>query len=156
MGIEDSITRLFAAQGIRILRQERAPIRLGGETLNMIGIDDGAMCPMQTGARSLSATATVEGLVMPNTVNLLLHHYPRFFDSTELGIDLTLAGRHSRRGQLSLDFIHRGLNLSSLIGVPYTRGMCTKSAWRATLHEPRHRHHRLPHPARCPPGDYGI
>src|SRR5712692_2010420 len=37
---EDSITRLFAAQGIHILRQERAPIRLGDDTLNLIGIDD--------------------------------------------------------------------------------------------------------------------
>ena len=36
---EKSITRLFAAQGIRILRQERAAIRLGGETLNLIGVD---------------------------------------------------------------------------------------------------------------------
>jgi len=33
---------LFAAQGIRILRQERAPIQLRGETLNLIGIDDSA------------------------------------------------------------------------------------------------------------------
>jgi uncharacterized protein len=40
-GIEESITRLFAAQGIRILRQEHASIRLRGETLNLIGIDDG-------------------------------------------------------------------------------------------------------------------
>jgi hypothetical protein len=37
---EESITRLFAEQGIRILRQERAPIRLRGETLNLIGVDD--------------------------------------------------------------------------------------------------------------------
>src|SRR4029077_16600461 len=41
VGIEDSITRLFAAQGIRMLRQERAPIRLGDEMLNLIGIDNG-------------------------------------------------------------------------------------------------------------------
>jgi hypothetical protein len=37
---EESITRLFAAQGIHILRQDRAPIRLGVDTLNLIGIDD--------------------------------------------------------------------------------------------------------------------
>ena len=36
---EDSITRLFAAEGIRILRQERAPIQSHGEMLNLIGID---------------------------------------------------------------------------------------------------------------------
>src|SRR5204863_8666773 len=42
VGIEDSITRLFAAQGIRMLRQERAPVRLGDETINLIGIDNGS------------------------------------------------------------------------------------------------------------------
>src|SRR5229473_75433 len=39
-GTEESITRLFTAQGIHILRQARAPIVLGGETLNLIGIDE--------------------------------------------------------------------------------------------------------------------
>src|SRR5712664_3650554 len=41
LGIEESITRLFAAQGIQMLRQERAPIRQHNETLNLIGIDHG-------------------------------------------------------------------------------------------------------------------
>jgi uncharacterized protein len=36
---EDSITRLFAAEGIRILRQERVPIQSHGEVLNLIGVD---------------------------------------------------------------------------------------------------------------------
>jgi predicted MPP superfamily phosphohydrolase len=38
--IEEPITRLFAARGIRILRQERVAIRLSGETLNLIGMDE--------------------------------------------------------------------------------------------------------------------
>ena len=36
---EDSITRLFATVGIRILRQERALIQSRGEVLNLIGVD---------------------------------------------------------------------------------------------------------------------
>ncbi len=60
---------------------------------------------------------------MPNTVNILLTHYPHFFGDPALGIDLTLAGDIHGGGQLSLDFIHRGLNLSSLMGVPYIRGL---------------------------------
>src|SRR5207247_5193182 len=36
---EDSSTRLFAAAGIRILRQERPPIQSHGEALNLIGVD---------------------------------------------------------------------------------------------------------------------
>jgi predicted MPP superfamily phosphohydrolase len=128
VGIEESITRLFAAQGIRILRQERAPIRLRDDTLNLIGIDDGGdVAPMLTreveGYRRLQQ---LKALVMPNTVNILLHHYPVFFGDPGLGIDLTLASDTHGGGQLSLDFVHRGLNLSSLIGVPYIRGWYEK------------------------------
>src|SRR6266481_396338 len=118
-GIEESITRLFAAQGIHMLRQERAPIRLSGETLNVIGIDHGG-----DHDRRLQE---LKALVMPNTVNILLTHYPHFFDHhSELGIDLTLAGDIHGGGQMSLDFVHRGLNLGSLMGVPYIRGWYEK------------------------------
>jgi len=62
-------------------------------------------------------------LIMPDTVNILLIRYPQCFDQSELGIDLTLAGDIHGGGQLSLDFVHRGLNLGSLMGVPYVRGL---------------------------------
>jgi uncharacterized protein len=126
VGIEDSITRLFAAQGIRMLRQERAPIRLGDEVLNLIGIDNGNDYAPDAeqqveGDRRLQQ---LKALIMPNTVNILLIHYPHFFGDPELlGIDLTLSGDIHGGGQLSLDFIHRGLNLGSLMGVPYVRGL---------------------------------
>jgi predicted MPP superfamily phosphohydrolase len=126
VGIEESITSLFAAQGIRMLRQERAPIRLGDEMLNLIGIDHGSdLAPdaerQVEGDRRLQR---LKALVMPNTVNILLIHYPHVFGDPELlGIDLTLAGDIHGGGQLSLDFIHRGLNLGSLMGVPYIRGL---------------------------------
>jgi uncharacterized protein len=111
--IEESITRLFAVQSIRILREERAPIRLRGETFNLIGID----CPRGR-TRALyerDISRRLQGLVMPETVNILLSHYPDVFDrAAELGVDLTLAG-HTHGGQLSLDFIYRGLNLSHLL-----------------------------------------
>ena len=42
-----------------------------------------------------------------------------------LGIDLILAG-HTHGGQLSLDFVHRGLNLSHLI-YDYTSGWYEKN-----------------------------
>ncbi len=125
VGIEDSITRLFAAQGIRMLRQESAPVRLGDELLNLIGIDNGNDVAPEAqqqveGDRRLQQ---LKGLIMPDTVNILLIHYPQCFDQPDLGIDLTLAGDIHGGGQLSLDFIHRGLNLGSLIGVPYIRGL---------------------------------
>jgi predicted MPP superfamily phosphohydrolase len=114
---EESITRLFAARDIRILRQERAPIRLRGETLNLIGVDD-----------SLTELQVVKPLVMADTVNILLIHdtWRKAFDrAVELGIDLTLAG-HTHGGQLSLEFLHRGLCPSRLV-TPYVSGWYEKS-----------------------------
>ena len=112
---EESITRLFAARDIRILRQERAPIRLRGETLNLIGVDD-----------SLTELRVVAPLVMPDTINILLVHHPSAFDrAVELGIDLTLAG-HVHGGQLSLEFVHRGLSLARL-ETPYVSGWFEKA-----------------------------
>jgi predicted MPP superfamily phosphohydrolase len=110
---EDSITRLFAAVGIRILRQARTSIQSHGEVLNLIGVDyqqlrfsrdhDGHVVD-----RYLEGSET---LVMPDMVNILLSHNPNSFDrAAELGIDLTLAG-HSHGGQLALSFINRGLTL---------------------------------------------
>ncbi len=113
--IEESITPLFAAQGIRILRQESAAIRLSGETLNLIGMDEPRGEDWEGDVyRRLQQ---VKGLVMPGTVNILLLHYPAVFDYvTELGlaIDLTLAG-HTHGGQLSLDFVYRGLDLGGMV-----------------------------------------
>lgn len=112
---EESITRLFAAQDVRILRQERASIRLGGETLNLIGVDD-----------SLADLRTIKPLVLPDMVNILLCHWPGAFNrAVELGIDLMLAG-HTHGGQLSLEFLRRGLTLSRL-ETPYVRGWYEKA-----------------------------
>ena len=37
--VEYSITRLFARQGVRILRDERAFVKSGGDVINLIGVD---------------------------------------------------------------------------------------------------------------------
>jgi hypothetical protein len=110
---EDSITRLFSAAGIRVLRQERAPIQSHGEVLNLIGVDYQQARSSRDHEGHL-VDRYLEGsekLVMPNVVNILLNHNPNSFDrAVELGIDLTLAG-HSHGGQLALSFINRGLAL---------------------------------------------
>src|SRR6266849_5673674 len=114
---EESITRSFAAQGIRILRQDRAPIRLGSDALNLIGIDD-----------SQPDLKVIARQVAPDTVNILLVHdqAPNGFDqAVELGIDLTLAG-HTHGGQLSLEFLRRGLCLAR-VETPYVSGWYEKS-----------------------------
>jgi uncharacterized protein len=68
----------------------------------------------------------LQGLaLMPDTVNILLSHYPGVFDrAAELGIDLTLAG-HTHGGQLAIPFTQHGLNISDLI-YRYTSGCYEK------------------------------
>ncbi len=123
VGIEDSITHLFAALGIRILREERMLIRLGGEMLNLIGMDEPRPQPVGEWKQAIyRRLQQVKALMMPDTVNILLTHYPYFFGYPGLGIDLTLAGDLHGGGQLSLDSVHRGLNLARLMGLRYVRG----------------------------------
>ena len=51
----------------------------------------------------------------PDTVNILLSHYPDNFDrAAALGIDLTLAG-HTHGGQLALEFISPEIAPSRLL-----------------------------------------
>lgn len=107
---EETTTRLFAAAGIRVLRQERASIQSRGETLGLAGID----CPRGSTLALYRGDLIrrLQGLATPATVNILLSHYPDVFDrAAEAGFDLMLAG-HTHGGQLSLDLIRRGLNLS--------------------------------------------
>ncbi len=59
--------------------------------------------------------------MMPDTANILLSHNPNSFDrAAELGIDLPLAG-HTHGGQLSLEFLNRGLCLIPF-ETPYVSG----------------------------------
>lgn len=126
---ETSITRLFSEVGIRILRQERAPITSHGEELNLIGVD------FQTHARSRMSPRgehfvreyleDVEPLVAHDRVNILLSHNPNTFDrAAQLGVDLSLAG-HTHGGQVSLEFVNPALSPSRLI-TSYVRGWFQK------------------------------
>ena len=119
---EDYVASLFAEQGIHILRQQRAPIQLASETVNLMGIDEPRGKTDEDWMRDLYRRLH-KGLVMPGTVNILLAHEPSefMFDrAAELGIDLTLAG-HTHGGQLALETVHRDFNLSRLL-YRYTSG----------------------------------
>ena len=125
---EESITRLFAKAQIRILRQERVPIRSNNEALNLIGIDyEQARFSMDHEGHLVDwYMEGNESLVMPGMVNVLLNHNPNAFDrAAELGIDLMLTG-HTHGGQLSLEMLHRGLCLSRF-ATPYTSGWYRKA-----------------------------
>ncbi len=122
-GTEDSITRMFSALGVPILRQARAPIQLHGETLNLLGVDFQTRTYMARNGEGVVRTYLkgIEPLVMPDTANILLSHNPNTFDrAAELGIDFSLAG-HTHGGQLTLEFISPALSPSRLI-TSYVRG----------------------------------
>jgi predicted MPP superfamily phosphohydrolase len=121
---QDSITRLLSSAGIRVLRHETASIQSQNESLNLIGVDFQGCheCPTFPQEDYLRG---VESLVLTDRVNILLSHNPESFDrAAHLGIDLSLAG-HTHGGQLALEFVRRGLNLSRL-GYTYTRGWYEK------------------------------
>jgi len=124
---EDSITRLFAARGIRILRGERATIRAQGESLNIIGVDFQTLRRLGAHGEGL-VSAYLRGaelLVMPATTNILLSHNPNTFDrAAELGIDLSLAG-HTHGGQVTLEFVSPEISPARLV-TPYVRGRFEK------------------------------
>lgn len=127
-GTEGSITRLFASEQIRILRQERAPIQSNLETLNLIGVDyeQARFSTDHDGHLVDRYMVGSEKLVIPETVNILLNHNPNSFDrAAELGIDLMLSG-HTHGGQLSLELVHRGLCFSRL-ATPYISGRYEKA-----------------------------
>ena len=127
---EETIAPLFAAEGIHTLRQEHAAIRRGDDVLNLIGIEEVRGKTVAERYEDLHRRLKKD-LVMPGVVNILLAHEPAapIFDrAAELGIDLMLAG-HTHGGQLALDSVHRGLNLSRLV-YRYTSGWYEKDGTR--------------------------
>ncbi len=125
---EDSITRLFAARGIPILRQARVPIQVHGDALNLLGVDFQSLRGIRShpGHMVRRYLEGMESLVERDTVNILLSHNPNSFDrAAELAIDLTLAG-HTHGGQVTLEFIHPSLSPGRLV-TPYVQGWFEKA-----------------------------
>lgn len=125
---EDSITRLFAARGVRILRQASAVIPEGRDAINLIGVDyetENAFGHFRAGFVR-QYLASVEGLLLPGMVNILMSHNPNTFDrAAKLGFDLSLAG-HTHGGQVNLEFLHADLSPARLV-TPYVEGWFQKA-----------------------------
>jgi predicted MPP superfamily phosphohydrolase len=124
---EDSISRLFAAQGVRILRGENTALRVSGDELNLIGVD--YQTRRHIGFHRAGMVSRyldgVERMVRRDTANILLSHNPNTFDrAAELGIDLSLAG-HTHGGQVALEFISPEVAPSRLV-TPYVEGWFSK------------------------------
>lgn len=101
MRIQDSIAQLFADRGIHMLRQQRAPIRIGGETINLIGMDqrsDSAPADIDADIEERmkhQRMLEIKALVMPDMVNILLVHYPVLW-SSRTAYRSDISRRHSR------------------------------------------------------------
>jgi predicted MPP superfamily phosphohydrolase len=124
---EDSITRVFSAQGTRILRGERVAIESAGSKLNLLGVDYQSLAGRMEapGHEAKEYLSGVERLLIPNTVNILLSHNPNTFDrAAQLGIDLSLSG-HTHGGQVAVEFKHCSLAAARLL-TPYIRGWFQK------------------------------
>lgn len=128
---EDSITRLFTTQGTRILRQQNATLRAGGDELNLIGVDYESRTHMGYHHEGMVGRylESIEGMVRHDTVNVLMSHNPNTFDrAAELGIDLSLAG-HTHGGQVTLEFISPQIAPSRFV-TPYVTGWFLKPGGR--------------------------
>jgi len=125
---EDAAQQLFRRYGMRLLRQESAPLRWNGQEINLIGVDyqrerfrSSERRPMLSG---------MESLVRPDVPNLLLSHNPNSFPrAAELGIELSLAG-HTHGGQVQVEIVDHRWNparfitsfIAGLYSLPLRRG----------------------------------
>jgi predicted MPP superfamily phosphohydrolase len=126
-GVQESITRRFAAQGIRILRGERTWIETQGERLNLIGVDYQTNRPRERRWGNLVPVYLkgAEPLILPGELNILLSHNPNTFDrAAQLGVDLSIAG-HTHGGQITLEYISPDLSPSRFV-TRYVRGLFQK------------------------------
>jgi predicted MPP superfamily phosphohydrolase len=126
-GVQASITRRFAAQGIRILRGERTWIETHGERLNLIGVDYQTNRPRERRWGNLVPVYLkgAEPLILPGELNILLSHNPNTFDrAAQLGVDLSIAG-HTHGGQITLEYISPDLSPSRFV-TRYVRGLFQK------------------------------
>lgn len=114
-GVEQYTEKQGALQGIDFLRKRARPLRFGGATLNIAGVD------YQPMSKRSDYLAGAERLIAPGAVNLLLSHNPDVFPvAANKGFDLTIAG-HTHGGQVNVEILHQDLNIARFL-TPYVKG----------------------------------
>jgi predicted MPP superfamily phosphohydrolase len=123
--VEDSISSLFAASGVRMLRGASVAITVGSDWFNLIGVDFQSRHRFGPSAPVKRLLGNIESLIARGKVNILLSHNPDTFDrAAALGIDLSIAG-HTHGGQAALEFISPEIAPSRL-ATPYVAGLFQK------------------------------
>lgn len=102
---EDYCEEAAARKGIRMLRAQAVPLKFGGGSLNLAGVD------YQSPRRKVYL-AGAEGLVAPNSCNVLLSHNPDvFLTAAQQGWDVTISG-HTHGGQIRVEILSADLNVA--------------------------------------------
>jgi len=97
-GVEARGQTLFARYGMHVLRQQCVELSWRGGRFNLIGVDD--QRERARPGEPSSMLRSIEGLVRPDMLNILLSHNPETFPrAAALGIELSLAG-HTHGGQI--------------------------------------------------------
>ena len=113
---EEQATEMAAAAGIRILRSQAQPIRVGNATINVAGVD------YQRFADKRHYLRDARSLVYPGALNILLSHNPDVFPvAAQQGYHLTLAG-HTHGGQVTVEILDQEINPARFF-TPYVRGL---------------------------------
>jgi len=117
---EDLAARLYAQNGMRMLRRENAVIKFRGAQFNLIGVD--YQRERTPGGRKMQMLANVEPLVRRDMPNILLSHNPNTFNrAAEMGIELSLAG-HTHGGQVQVEILDVSLSPARFI-TDYVAGL---------------------------------
>lgn len=115
-GVEDELTRLFEANGVRVLRNDAVSVRVGNTVVNVLGIDD-----LRIGGPDLDRAVEVarQG---PGELRLLLSHRPEVFPgASRKGVEVVLSG-HYHGGQVKLGTSPGSLSVARLM-TPYAEGL---------------------------------
>ncbi len=93
----EEVTRALEAQRIRVLRNSHAPLRAGGRTLWLVGVDD-------VWFSSDDLSAALRSIPAHDAKILLCHNPEGIGRAARLGIDLMLSG-HTHGGQVRLPLL---------------------------------------------------
>ncbi|HUI73391.1 MAG TPA: metallophosphoesterase [Candidatus Acidoferrum sp.] len=122
-GVEAEAKRLFARNGMRLLRSESAQLQFRGASFNLIGVD--YQRERTPSGRRVQMLAGVGSLVRKDMPNILLSHNPNSFNrAAELGIELSLAG-HTHGGQVQVEILDHRLSPARFI-TDYVAGLYTR------------------------------
>jgi len=135
-GVEAEAKRLFARNGMRLLRSENAQLQFRGASFNLIGVD--YQRERTPSGRRVQMLPGAESLVRKDMPNILLSHNPNSFNrAAELGVELSLAG-HTHGGQVQVEILDHRLSparfITDYVAGLYTRPLFEPARSRASAH----------------------